>query len=139
MPTPNSSSPQASASPDPAVSPNYEQLVRFLIHPFLETPDSLRVNCEMFHRNDRVLIRVAFEGEDKGRVFGRGGRNIQAIRTIVQAAAQEAGQTAHLDIYNSGGGHGHDDSSQSSSRSPSRPQRSHSKPKRGNRGSSGRT
>lgn len=44
-------------------------------------------------------MRVAFEGEDKGRVFGRGGRNIQAIRTVLQAIAQVAGQTAHLEVF----------------------------------------
>ncbi|MBV8887090.1 MAG: KH domain-containing protein, partial [Chroococcidiopsidaceae cyanobacterium CP_BM_RX_35] len=49
----------------------------------------------------RVWIRVAFEGEDKGRVFGRGGRNIQAIRTVVAAAATAAGHSAYLDIYGS--------------------------------------
>jgi hypothetical protein len=37
-------------------------------------------------------------------VFGRGGRNIQAIRTVIQAAAQAAGQSVHLDIYDSQGG-----------------------------------
>jgi hypothetical protein len=47
----------------------------------------------------RVLVRVAFEGEDKGRVFGRGGRNIQAIRIVLQAVAQAAGQQAHLEIF----------------------------------------
>jgi len=44
---------------------------------------------------------VAFEGEDKGRVFGRGGRNIQGIRTVIAAAAALAGHSVYLDIYGS--------------------------------------
>jgi predicted RNA-binding protein YlqC (UPF0109 family) len=80
-------------------SPDYVGLVRFLIEPFLESPTSLRVDCEKSNANERVWIRLAFEGSDKGRVFGRGGRNIQAIRTVIQAVAQAAGQFAHLDIY----------------------------------------
>jgi predicted RNA-binding protein YlqC (UPF0109 family) len=80
-------------------SPDYAGLVRFLIEPFLESPTSLKVDCEKSNANGRVLIRLAFEGSDKGRVYGRGGRNIQAIRTVIQAVAQAAGQFAHLDIY----------------------------------------
>lgn len=92
----------ASLSPlSPSVAPQYDRLVRFLVQPFLESPESLRVDCEISPRTMRVLIRVAFEGEDKGRVFGRGGRNIQAVRTVVQAVAQAAGHTAHLEVFGS--------------------------------------
>lgn len=82
-------------------SPDYIGLVRFLIEPFLESPTTLRIDCEKSNANERVWIRLAFEGTDKGRVFGRGGRNIQAIRTVIQSVAQTAGQFAHLDIYES--------------------------------------
>lgn len=81
---------------------DYAKLVRFLIQPFLESPDSLSVDCEISPNTARVWIRVAFEGEDKGRVFGRGGRNIQAIRTVIAAAAALAGHSVYLDIYGSG-------------------------------------
>jgi hypothetical protein len=84
-----------------AASPDFAGLVRFLVEPFLESPQSLSVDCEVSPRRGRVLVRLAFEGEDKGRVFGRGGRNIQAIRTVLQAVAQTVGYSAHLDIYGS--------------------------------------
>lgn len=82
-----------------AISPDYCGLVTYLVKPFLESPDSLKVDCEVLPRSLRVLVRVAFEGEDKGQIFGRGGRNIQAIRTVLQAIAQVAGQTAHLEVF----------------------------------------
>lgn len=82
-------------------SPDYVGLVRFLVAPFLESPASLRVDCEKSASKGRVWIRLAFEGADKGRVFGRGGRNIQAIRMVIQTVALAAGQSAHLDIYES--------------------------------------
>jgi len=81
--------------------PDYVGLVRFLLSPFLESPGSLKIDCEISPRRARVLLRVAFEGEDRGRVFGRGGRNIQAIRTVLQAIAEVAGHSVHLDIYGS--------------------------------------
>lgn len=84
-----------------AAIPDYAGLVRFLVQPFLESPDSLSVDCEISPSTARVWIRIAFEGEDKGRVFGRGGRNIQAIRTVMAAAAALAGQSVYLDIYGS--------------------------------------
>jgi predicted RNA-binding protein YlqC (UPF0109 family) len=69
------------------------------VQPFLESPESLSVDCEMSHTLKRAWIRIAFESTDKGKVFGRGGRNIQAIRTVIAAAAEIAGQTVYLDIY----------------------------------------
>lgn len=79
--------------------PNYPELVKFLVQPFLEVPEALKVDCEVNPARSRVWIRLAFEGSDKGRVFGRGGRTIQAIRTVIEAAAQTAGQLAYLDVY----------------------------------------
>lgn len=96
-------------------SPDYVGLVRFLVEPFLESPQRLSVDCEKSQAKERVWIRLAFEGTDKGRVFGRGGRNIQAIRAVLQAAAQAAGQSVHLDIYDGSGGSSHRESTSSSS------------------------
>lgn len=81
--------------------PDYERLIQFLVAPFLELPNSLRVDCERSTTSAKVWIRVAFEGSDKGRVFGRGGRNIQAIRIVLSGVAHAAGESVHLDIYGS--------------------------------------
>ncbi len=81
--------------------PDYVGLVNFLMQPFLESPDTLSVDCEISRSTKRVWIRIAFDSADKGKVFGRGGRNIQAIRTVISMAAQAAGQSAYLDIYGS--------------------------------------
>ncbi|WP_445626235.1 KH domain-containing protein [Nostoc sp. DSM 114167] len=85
----------------PTASPNYVELVRFLVQPFLESPETLSVDCEISQTLNRVWVRIAFESTDKGKVFGRGGRNIQAIRTVIAAAAAAAGQSIYLDIYGS--------------------------------------
>lgn len=87
----------SNGAPNP--SPDYSVLVKFLLGPFLESPESLSIDCEQANENQRVWIRLAFEGEDKGRVFGRGGRNLQAIRTVLATAAAAAGQFVYLDIY----------------------------------------
>lgn len=119
----------SSSSQSSSTAPDYGRLVRFLVQPFLDSPDSLRVDCEVSPRTQRVLIRVAFEGEDKGRVFGRGGRNIQAVRTVLQAVAKAAGYSAHLEVFGSqsSGSGGHRDSDEDR---PARPRFSRRPPAR---------
>lgn len=80
-------------------SPDFIGLVRFLVCPLLETPDALSIDCEVNPNRSKVWIRVAFQEDDRGRVFGRGGRNIQAIRTVVEATAKLVDWSAHLDVY----------------------------------------
>lgn len=82
-----------------STTPDYAGLVRFLVHPFLESPDSLKVDCEMNQRQGKAWIRLAFDDPEKGRVYGRGGRNIQSIRTVLTAIAQAASHTIYLEIY----------------------------------------
>lgn len=109
------------------ISPDYVGLVKFLMQPFLEVPDSLEVDCEQIKQNQKVWLRVAFEASDKGKVFGRGGRNIQAIRTVLQTAAAIAGQSLYLDIYSEGE---KGQSNGGSSHRQDRDRHSNSKPKR---------
>ena len=80
-------------------SPNYEGLVRFLVEPFLSDPQSLSVNSEINRNKNKIWLRVAFDKSDRGKVFGRGGRNIQAIRTAIKTAAISHNESVFLDIY----------------------------------------
>jgi len=85
--------------PQPTTSPNYAALVRFLVEPFLLSPERLKLDCEISQAGSRIWLRLALEEEDKGRLFGRGGKNIQAIRTLLQVVATQAGQSFNLEIY----------------------------------------
>jgi uncharacterized protein len=80
-------------------SSDFSALVRFLVEPFLDSPDTLRIDCEENAVQAKVWIRIAFKGDERGKVFGRGGRNIQAIRTIVRATAALSGWSAYVDVY----------------------------------------
>ncbi|MCG9892163.1 MAG: KH domain-containing protein [Thermosynechococcaceae cyanobacterium MS004] len=86
-------------SSSPPTQPDYVALVRFLVTPFLEYPESLTVDFESYASQHRVLVRLAFASSDKGRVFGRGGRTLHAIRALVEAAAALAGQTIYLEVF----------------------------------------
>ncbi len=79
--------------------PDYNALISFLLKPLLAHPEALRVDFESNSKNDRVWIRVAFDPEDRGRIFGKGGRTIQAVRTVVMTAAEEAGHNARFEVF----------------------------------------
>ena len=85
--------------PQPTTRPDYSTLVRFLVEPFLLSPEGLKLDCEVSQGGSRVWLRLALAEEDKGRLFGRWGKNIQAVRTVLEMAAAQAGQSVHLEIY----------------------------------------
>jgi hypothetical protein len=118
-----------STSQATAQSPNYVELARFLLQPFLDAPDALKVDAEFSHARSRVLIRVAFdETEDRGRVFGRGGRNIKAITTTIEGIAKASGQSARLEVF--GVGRNYESSGQTNDDHDRRPSRrsNHARP-----------
>ena len=80
-------------------SPDYVGLVSFLLKPFLDDSESLHIDCEQLSSTKKVWLRVAFDVAEKGKVFGRGGRNIQAVRALLQTTAKSVDHSVHLDIY----------------------------------------
>lgn len=79
---------------------DYEALARFLMNPFLDKPEVLKFHSETLAGGKKLWLRAAFdEAEDKGRVFGRGGRNIQAVRTVIAATAKLSDMTVNLSVF----------------------------------------
>lgn len=79
---------------------DYEALARFLMEPFLDKPEELKFHSESLAGGKKLWLRAAFdEDEDKGRVFGRGGRNIKAVRRAIRAAGQFHGMTVNLNVF----------------------------------------
>lgn len=82
-----------------SLPPNYLKLLSFLIEPLLDSPDALKIDCEEIPSTKRVWIRLAVDEGDKGRIYGRGGRNIQSIQMVMAIAAKQVDQTLYLEIY----------------------------------------
>ncbi len=78
---------------------NYITLVKFLLEPLLERRDALKIDCETNAKGDRIWIRVAFDPTEKGRVFGRNGRTIQSIRTLLTIMGNNHDRTVRFDIF----------------------------------------
>lgn len=79
--------------------PDYEALARFLIEPLISDPHSLIVDCEITCQGKRIWLRIQFKDTDKGRVFGRGGRTLQAIRQVLHVSALLAEHNLSIDLY----------------------------------------
>lgn len=78
---------------------DYEGLLRLLLEPLLEVPASLRVDCERAANRPRLWLRLAVHDSDRGRVLGRSGRTIQALRTFVATVAKATGETATIEMF----------------------------------------
>ncbi|MBR0150906.1 MAG: KH domain-containing protein [Synergistaceae bacterium] len=75
---------------------NYKELVEFIVKHLVTQPDSVGVEDSEDDGGNKILIRVAHE--DVGRVIGKRGATINAIRLLAKAAAVKAGERVDVDI-----------------------------------------
>ncbi|MBQ2616542.1 MAG: KH domain-containing protein [Synergistaceae bacterium] len=77
---------------------NYKELVEFIVKRLVTQPDDVEVEVETKEGKGviKILIRVAHE--DVGRVIGKRGATINAIRLLAKAAAVKAGERVDVDI-----------------------------------------
>ncbi len=79
--------------------PNYPALARFLLEPFLDYPEELRISCELLARGTKHWVRISMSESDRGRAYGRGGRNIQSIRQVLENVGQAHGHVVSVEIH----------------------------------------
>lgn len=81
------------ASGGPAV--DLSDLVLFLARQLAEHPDEVEVSVQ---DGPQTLYELRVAGEDQGRIIGREGRTIQALRVLVGAAARRHGGRATVEL-----------------------------------------
>ena len=72
------------------------EMVEFLVRSLVERPDEVEVTEH--HEDDAVVLEVSVAADDLGRVIGRGGRLVNAIRVVTRAAATRSGKRAYVEI-----------------------------------------
>lgn len=77
--------------------PRLEELVTFLARSLVDEPDKVEV-MSTEEGDSKVDLELRVAQDDMGRVIGRQGRTIRAIRTVVKAAAVKADKRVDVEI-----------------------------------------
>ena len=73
-----------------------KELVEFIVKSLVDQPDE--VNVVETQSGDTTLLELSVAAPDMGRVIGKGGRIINAIRKLLQVAAAKQGKRASLEL-----------------------------------------
>ena len=71
-------------------------LVEYIVCGLVDDQDS--VSLDVTDGRDGALIEVSCSEEDAGRVIGRKGRTIKAIRTLARALGQRVGTSVEVEV-----------------------------------------
>jgi len=66
-----------------------QKLVEYIVKELVDNKDAVKV--EQLEQGDTVVIKVTTDADELGRVVGKGGRNAQAIRTIIRSLSGKNG------------------------------------------------
>ena len=72
------------------------ELLEYLARRLVDDPDSVRV--EQVEEDDACVLRLYVAPDDRGKVIGRNGRVVRALRTIVRAAGGGQGRRVLLEV-----------------------------------------
>ena len=73
------------------------ELVAELARRLVDEPDAVRVE-EIEEYDGTLVLRLHVAEDDIGKVIGRQGRLVRALRTVVRAGGVEAGRRLQLEI-----------------------------------------
>ncbi|MBI1753729.1 MAG: KH domain-containing protein [Acidobacteria bacterium] len=76
---------------------NLEAFLRDVLTPLLDHPDTFKVEITGEGRRRDVLIYA--DPQDRGRIIGKHGRMISALRTLAKTAGEKAGLAVELELY----------------------------------------
>ena len=77
--------------------PDYRELVEFIVRRLVTQPDEVQISEQTDERGvTAITIRVA--PEDVGRVIGKRGATINAIRLVAKASAEKVNDRVDVDI-----------------------------------------
>jgi hypothetical protein len=73
-----------------------DELVTYLARRLVDEPDAVQVESET--DGDTVRLRLTVAPDDVGKVIGKQGRIIRAIRTVIRSGGARRGQRVMLEI-----------------------------------------
>lgn len=79
-----------------AVAEDLTELVDTVVSPLLDSPDDLEIDTT--EEDGTVVIELRVNPADAGKVIGRQGRIIKAVRTLTRAAASKSGVMVDVEL-----------------------------------------
>jgi predicted RNA-binding protein YlqC (UPF0109 family) len=76
---------------------DYAGLVEYIVRNMVDHPDAVVVEA-LPGRGRAQTIEISLDPEDVGRVIGKGGRNIEAIRAVVKAASIKDHERVNVEV-----------------------------------------
>ena len=73
-----------------------KELIEYIAKTIADNPE--QVSVTETEEDGRVIIRLQVATEDKGKIIGRQGRVVQAMRTLLRVAAVKQGTRVNLEI-----------------------------------------
>jgi len=74
-----------------------EDLLEYLARSLVDEPDEVRVDG--FDEDDgTIVLELHVADDDTGKVIGRGGRTVAALRTVMKAAAARDGNRVLVEV-----------------------------------------
>ena len=73
-----------------------KELIEYIARAVVDNPDQVVVTDEIVE--DRVVLRLQVAEVDKGKVIGKEGRILNAMRSLLRVAAAREGTRASLEI-----------------------------------------
>jgi predicted RNA-binding protein YlqC (UPF0109 family) len=73
-----------------------KELTQFIVSRLADKPDAVKVEESM--DGDLTVLTLLVDEGDKGKVIGKQGKVIKAIRSLVSVAAQKEGKRAVVEI-----------------------------------------
>lgn len=77
-----------------------KDLVEYVVKSLVEAPDE--VSIEAFEEANETVLELTVAGSDMGRVIGKSGRVINAIRTLAQVSAAKQGKRVSVELIETG-------------------------------------
>ena len=81
----------------PGPSVDYKGLVEFVARAVADKPDQVEINTVDRGRGT-IAIKVKMADQDMGRLIGKSGRNIEALRTLVRVASLRERKRVFVDL-----------------------------------------
>lgn len=73
-----------------------KDVLEYIARALVDNPDAVQVTAVEGERS--VILQLKVDPQDMGKVIGKGGRTVRAIRTVMRAAASRSGMTAIVEI-----------------------------------------